>query len=100
MAYHHGAIEASLSAALGDDAALIADLRTAFFEGVARHLGAMDRAESRDQIVDAASRLRSLAASFGATRLMSALSPVIETGTVPPSARRRIERAVAIMKTH
>jgi len=100
MAYHHGAIEASLSAALGNDAALIADLRTAFFDGVARHLSALDQAESRDQIVDAASRLRNLAASFGATRLMSALSPVIETGTVVPSERRRIERAIAMMKTH
>lgn len=100
MAYHHGAIETALSAALGDDSALIADLRTAFFDGVARHLGTLDRAQSHEQIVDAASRLRSLAASFGATRLMSALIPVIEGGAMAAADRRRIERAIAIMKSH
>lgn len=100
MAYHSGAIEVSLAAALGDDPALIADLRTAFFEGVARHLDTVDHAASPAEIVDAASRLRSLAASFGAHRLMHALASVIETGTISPAERRRIDRAVAVMKAH
>ncbi len=98
MAYHSGAIDVSLAAALGDDPALIADLRVAFFEGIARHLDALDRAASSAAIIDAASRLRSLAASFGAHRLMRALAPVIETGLVTATGRRRIDRAVAMMK--
>jgi histidine phosphotransfer protein HptB len=100
MAYYSGAIEASLTAALGDDPVLVADLRQAFFDGIARHLAALDEAMDDGAIRDAAARLRGLAASFGADRLMQALTPTIETGRITPAQRRRVDRVVAMMKAH
>jgi histidine phosphotransfer protein HptB len=100
MAYHSGAIEASLSAVLGDDPALVADLQRAFFEGVLRHLEALDMAVDAGGVRDAAARLRGLAASFGAGRLMQALLPMVETGQVTATQRRRIDRVIAMMKAH
>jgi histidine phosphotransfer protein HptB len=100
MAFQSGTIEASLSAALGDDPALVSDLRQAFFDGVVRHLDALDRAASDGDVRDAVARLRGLAASFGADRLMSALAPVATAGIVTPAQRRRIGRVIAMMKAH
>lgn len=71
MAYDPGAIDANLAAAVGDEPGLIAELRLAFVESTQRAVDAMARAENRDAWRDAASRLRGLAASFGAVRLMA-----------------------------
>jgi histidine phosphotransfer protein HptB len=64
------AIEASLAAALGDDHALVAELRGAFIASAQRHIAAMREAKTDEDWRDAALRLRGLAASFGATELM------------------------------
>jgi histidine phosphotransfer protein HptB len=100
MAFQSGTLEASLSAFLGDDPELVADLRTAFFEGVARHLDALDTATSTAAARVAAARLRGLAASFGADRLMHVVAPVAVTGVMTAAQRRRIDRVVAMMKAH
>ena len=63
--------DAALAAAVGDEPGLIAELRLAFTESAERALAAMDAATTRDQWRDAASRLKGLAASFGAVRLMA-----------------------------
>ena len=70
MAYDPGAIDAALAAAVGDDPLLIADLRVAFVDGVARALAAMTEAGDAPAWCEAAWRLHALAASFGATGLM------------------------------
>ncbi len=100
MAFHSGAIEASLAAAIGDDQTLIADLREAFFASSHRHLATLRAASSPDATRDAAMRLHSLAASFGAERLMQVLAPVIAAQAVTLRELRRIERAIAVMKAH
>ena len=71
MAYDPGAIDATLAAAVGDDPALIAELRLAFVEGAERTLAAMEVADEPDRWRAGAARLRGLAASFGAVRLMA-----------------------------
>lgn len=71
MAYDPGAIDAALAAAVGDEPALIAELRLAFVESAQRALVAMEAAEDRDAWRDAAARMKGLAASFGAVRLMA-----------------------------
>jgi len=98
MAYHTGAIEASLAAAIGNDQALIADLRHAFFSSAERHLEALRGADSGVAVRNAAVRLHSLAASFGAERLMGVLAPVIAAESVTRDDVRRVERALAVMK--
>lgn len=71
MAYDPGAIDATLAAAVGDDPALVAELRLAFVEGVERSLVALASARDDEAWRAAAWRLKGLAASFGAVRLMA-----------------------------
>ncbi|MBD8617754.1 Hpt domain-containing protein [Sphingomonas sp. CFBP 13728] len=78
MAYDAGAIGTTLAAAVGDDPALIADLRSAFVESAERVLTAMTLAADAEDWRAAAWRLRGLAASFGAVRLMALATEVAE----------------------
>ncbi len=97
MAYDPGAIDAALAAAVGDEPALIAELRAAFVDSAEKAIDAIERAEDaedEDAWTLAVSRLKGLAASFGAVRLMSLAS---ETATKPGDveAVRKLRRAVA-----
>jgi HPt (histidine-containing phosphotransfer) domain-containing protein len=71
MAYDPGAIDATLAAAVGDDPALIAELREAFLDSAARAVDALETATGDEEWRNAALRLKGLAASFGAVRLMA-----------------------------
>jgi histidine phosphotransfer protein HptB len=94
MAYDPGAIDATLAAAVGDEPALIAELREAFLEGVKRCLEGMKSADTADSWTGFALRLKSLAASFGAIRLM-ALANEAATGQAHDSAvLRRLHRSL------
>ncbi|MHA6719422.1 Hpt domain-containing protein [Sphingomonas sp. RS6] len=94
MAYDPGAIDATLAAALGDEPALIAELRQAFLEGVREAIGDMKASDAPKAWRDAALRLKGLAASFGAVRLM-ALAEEAASGAVQNAALlRKIEQAV------
>lgn len=94
MAYDPGAIDATLAAAIGDDPALIVELRLAFVEGVERATTALGEARDEQAWRAAAWRLKGLAASFGAVRLM-AIAGEAENGTVGDEAiLARIRRAV------
>ena len=70
MAYDPGAIDAALAAAVGDDAALIAELRAAFLDSANRYAAALAGSRCDANWQQAACRLKGLAASFGATGLM------------------------------
>jgi HPt (histidine-containing phosphotransfer) domain-containing protein len=96
MAYDPGALEAALAAAVGDDPRLIAELRGVFFESAASHLAALRIAESRDDWREATERMKSLAASFGAPRLMDAAASAMN-GSPNVVSLRRIERAVSAL---
>ena len=96
MAYDPGAIDATLAAAVGDDPALIAELRLAFLESVKSAVTALTRADGVAAWSDAALRLKGLAASFGAVRLMvlaseAASAPVADVETIR-KLRRAVER--------
>ncbi|WP_326524249.1 Hpt domain-containing protein [Sphingomonas sp.] len=96
MAYDPGAIDATLAAAVGDDPALIAELRLAFLEGAKAAVTTLTRAENGTAWIDAALRLKGLAASFGAVRLMAvagdaAIAPVGDVETLR-KVRRAVER--------
>ena len=94
MAYDPGAIDATLAAAVGDEPALIAELREAFLDGVKRCLGDMKGADTPDAWSSAALRLKGLAASFGAIRLM-ALAGEAATGPAHDGpVLRKLHRAI------
>lgn len=94
MAYDPGAIDATLAAAVGDEPALIAELRVAFVDSAEKTIGAIEAAKGDEDWALAAARLKGLAASFGAIRLMSLAAEVAE---MPGNAEaiRKLRRAVA-----
>lgn len=94
MAYDPGAIDATLAAAIGDDAALIAELRAAFGDSARRALLAIENAEDDATWRVATARLKGLAASFGATRLMALASDAGYALVRDPVILRKLKRAV------
>lgn len=94
MAYDPGAIDATLAAAVGDEPALIADLRLAFSESAERALTAMTLATDHEEWRAAAWRLKGLAASFGAVRLMAMAKDAAEGDARDPEALRKLRRAI------
>lgn len=95
MAYDPGAIDATLAAALGEDAPLIAELRMAFVDSAERPVDALKVASDDQAWRTAALRLKGLAASFGAVRLMEIAGRAAESPAHAPQMIERIERAVA-----
>lgn len=95
MAYDPGAIDATLAAAVGDEPQLIAELREAFIDSAQRALLALEAAQAGDEWRDAAARLKGLAASFGATRLMTLAQEAETVLTGNAIILRKLKRAVS-----
>ena len=94
MAYDSGALNASLAAAVGSDPALMAELRTAFVESAARQLDLMGRSRCDANWELAASRLKSLAGSFGAVGLMALADEALDGAPGDPVVLKKIAAAV------
>jgi HPt (histidine-containing phosphotransfer) domain-containing protein len=94
MAYDPGALNASLAAAVGSDSELMDELRAAFIESAARQLDLMGRARCDANWVVASSRLKSLAASFGASGLVALAEDALVGAPGDPVALRRIGEAI------
>lgn len=94
MAYDPGALNASLAAAVGEDGALMAELRAAFIESAARQLDLMGRSRCDANWRIAASRLKSLAASFGAVGLAALADEALDGAPGDPVVLRKIAAAI------
>ena len=94
MVYDPGALNASLAAAVGGDLELFAELRTAFLESAARQADLMGRSRCDANWEVAASRLKSLAASFGAVGLMALADEALDGAPGDPVVLRKIGAAV------
>jgi HPt (histidine-containing phosphotransfer) domain-containing protein len=94
MAYDPGAIDATLAAAVGDEPRLIAELREAFVESARIALARMETANADDWSA-AAFRLKGLAASFGAVRLMALAGEAAAAPVGEPLTLRKLHRAIA-----
>ncbi|MGV3771009.1 MAG: Hpt domain-containing protein [Sphingobium phenoxybenzoativorans] len=94
MSYDPGALDAALAAAVGDDAGLIADLRTAFLESSERQLDLLSRARCDANWQLAAYRLKGLAASFGVSGLMALADEAAQSAPGDPKMLRRLRAAV------
>jgi HPt (histidine-containing phosphotransfer) domain-containing protein len=97
MAYEFGALETSLSAAVGDDPHLLAELRMALLEGARHHADLMGRARCDANWNVSAHRLKGLAASFGAQDLIDAAGFALQSAPGDPVALRRVDRAIALL---
>lgn len=90
MAYQTGALDATLAAAAGEDAALFAELRAAFVASVTRQADLLRRARCDGNWQVAAMRLKGLAASFHAEPLLLLAEEAIESAPGDPAVVRRI----------
>lgn len=94
MAYDPGALNASLAAVVGADHELLAELRGAFIESAARQLDLMGRARCDANWTIAASRLKSIAASFGASGLTALADEALDGAPGDPVVLRKIAAAI------
>ena len=91
MAYEAGALDATLSAAAGEDGALFAELRLAFAESVARQLDLLRRSRCDGNWEMAALRLKGIAASFYAEPLIVLAEEALTGAPGDPVVLRRIQ---------
>lgn len=94
MVYDPGALNASLSAAVGSDGDLMAELRIAFVEGIGRQVDLMARARCDANWQFAAARLKSLAASFGAAGLLELADEALDGAPGDPVVLRKLKAAI------
>nr|WP_207974556.1 hypothetical protein [Parafrankia sp. BMG5.11] len=90
MAYEHGAFDATLAAAAGQDRELVAELRAAFADSVSRHLDLLRRSRCDGNWAVAAQRLKGLAAGFHASELIALADEAIAAAPGEPAVVRRI----------
>jgi hypothetical protein len=94
MVYDPGALSASLSAAVGSDPDLVAQLRSDFIDSISRQADLMGRARCDANWTIAASRLKSIAASFAATGLLHLADEALEGAPGDPVVLRKLNQAV------
>jgi HPt (histidine-containing phosphotransfer) domain-containing protein len=98
MAFDSGALNASLAAAVGNDQALMDELRAAFLESAVRQHDLMGRSRCDGNWVVAASRLKSVAASFNARHLVALADEALEGAPGDPVVLRKIGQALDTLR--
>ncbi len=94
MAFDPGALNASLAAAVGSDPDLMAELKIAFVESVARQLDLLGRSRCDANWEIAAARLKSIAASFGALGMIALANEAMDGAPGDPVVLRKIAFAI------
>jgi HPt (histidine-containing phosphotransfer) domain-containing protein len=95
MAYDPGTMDIALSAAVGPDADLLAELRLAFLESAERQVDLLARARCDANWLMAGLRLKGLCASFGAQDLAALADEAIDSAPGDPAIQRRIAAVLA-----
>lgn len=95
MSYDPGALDAALAAAVGNDPALVADLRYAFVESAQRQIDLLERSRCDANWQMAAWRLKGLAASFGVTGLMALAEEAARSVPGDPVMMKKVKAALA-----
>ncbi|MBU6266289.1 MAG: Hpt domain-containing protein [Sphingomonadales bacterium] len=92
MAYLSGDLDATLSAAAGDDLELFVELRKAFVESIDRQIDLLHRSRCDGNWQVAAMRLKGLAASFHADPLIALADEALEGAPGDPVTLRRLKQ--------
>ena len=96
----YGSFDTALKAAAGDDSALILELRATFVESAKRQLSLLSRSRCDANWQYTSWRLKGLAASFGAVRLMALADEASEGAPGDPVVIRKLGLAIAEIETH
>jgi hypothetical protein len=91
MVYEAGALDATISAAAGNDPALFAELRAAFAESLARQVDLLGRARCDGNWHVAAMRLKGLAASFQVWPLLALAQEAVDAAPGDPVVIRKLQ---------
>jgi len=97
MAFEGGKLNMALAAAVGDDAALVHDLRRAFLESADRQIDLLSRAADESSWHLALWRLKGLCGSFGVVHLIALIDEA--QGCKPGDAKmlRRIRALLEVL---
>lgn len=95
MAYQSISIDAMLAEAVGDDPALMDDLRLAFVQSAQDHLKHLADAPTLSEWHMAAWRFKGLCATFGVDGLADLAAEATEAARGDPSLLRRMHVALA-----
>jgi hypothetical protein len=91
MVFEVGALDATLSAAAGDDPVLLAELRGAFLTSLERQIDLLRRSRCDGNWQIAALRLRGLATSFHAAPLIKLAEEALDCAPGEPGVVRRLQ---------
>lgn len=94
MSYQFAGLDAALAAAVGEDDALMRDLRRALEDSAAVQLDLLRRSRCDANWRLAASRLAGLASTFGAVELSEAAQNAIDAAPGDPAALRAVSRSI------
>jgi hypothetical protein len=92
MALLKNGLDATIAAAAGEDPALLAELRDAFVESLARQVDLLKRARCDGNWEMAAQRLKSLGASFQAPDLVELADLALSSAPGDPVVVRKLEQ--------
>ncbi len=97
MSYDFAGLDWSLATVLGDDAALLTELRQALIADAKAALDLLCRSRCDANWAQTSKQMKSLAASFGASRLAAAADLALELAPGDPAALREIAAAIAAL---
>lgn len=100
MAYEAGALDATLSAAAGDDPALFAELRAAFVDSLATHVNLLGRARCDGNWQVSAMRIKGLAASFQVWPLLALAEEALICAPGEPVVIRKLQAFLGEIAAH
>ncbi|MFN0045914.1 MAG: Hpt domain-containing protein [Sphingorhabdus sp.] len=100
MSIDYGSFDTALKAAAGEDDTLIAELRASFVDSAKRQLSLLSRSRCDANWQYTSWRLKGLAASFGATRLMVLADEAVDGAPGDPVVLRKIVAAINEIETH
>jgi hypothetical protein len=100
MSMDYGSFDTALKAAAGDDSALIAELRSTFVESAKRQLSLLSRSRCDANWQYTSWRLKGLAASFGAVRMMALADEASEGAPGDPVVIRKLGLAISEIEAH
>jgi len=97
MSFEGTNLSASLVAAVGDDPALLHDLRRAFIESADRQIDLLARAEDEAAWHHALWRLKGLCGSFGVVHVITMVEEAEQTPPGDPRSLRRLRSALTTL---
>lgn len=100
MSIDYGSFDTALKAAAGDDISLAEELRGDFIQSALRQVSLLTRSRCDANWQYAAYRLKGLASSFGAVRIIELADEALEGAPSDPVVVRKLESAIAEIENH